>query len=198
MRLKTFEAFSTNNVPDLIDDLQGEIDSSKMRVGPTMDKLPWAMEVAVYQYLMDKIIETSASSDVSVDSIVSELEANQQQVETDAISLLRVAGMGSNIHDAPPQDKVRVIKLKNFNLTARPKSESAQSTEPGSIDSPNAEILDKEFRSARNRGRNIMRKFLEPQPVEPTNQPIQAQAAPSHQPTITARKIQTPPANPVI
>lgn len=175
-KLLLFENFTNDKIPALIADLESEISSSKMRVGPSMDKLPWAMEVAVFDYLKDRIMEVnSTSNQVDIDTIVSQLEDHQQEVKDLAIHSLVDAGMGEDTTDKTYDIGYRVVKLKNYNLMSRPIQgkrdiqQDLSDNKSGADDlaNPNESKLDQEFRSSRNRGRNIMRKHLAPKP-EPT------------------------------
>jgi len=178
-KLQTFESFVSDKVTSLIDELDSEISGSKMRIGPSMDKLPWAMEVVVYEYLKDRTMEAnSTTNNVDLDEIVKKLEDNQKEIEEMAMHKLVEAGMGEDTVEDTYDVGYKVVKLKNYNLIARPisgergiqKDIKKIGTGADQLANPKEELLDKEFRSARNRGRNIMRKHLNPKPI---NEPAQ-------------------------
>lgn len=194
--VQTFESFTNDNVPAMIDEFDSEISSSKMRVGPSMDKLPWAMEVVVFEFLKDKAMEANSSSgSVDIDSIVGALEDAASDIKQKAIDQLINAGMGEDEVKGTYDIGYKVVKLKNYNLTARPiegkrgiQSEIEENTADTDLEStvnPDESEQDKEFRSARNRGRNIMRKHL-----DSANYRKPAPKKKSHKGEITVKKIE--------
>lgn len=176
-RVLLFEAFTNDRVPPMLDEFESEISSAKMRIGPSIDKLPWAMEVVVYDYLRDRSMEAnSTSNQIDIDTIVKMLEDNQEEVKEMAIHKLVEAGMGEDSIEQTYDVGYRVVKLKNYNLIARPSTEKrgiqkalTDNTSDGAeeLAQPNETATDKAFRTARNKGRNIMRKYLAPKPIEP-------------------------------
>ena len=165
MKVLLFESFSNNNVSAMVDELDSEISSSNMRVGPTIDKLPWAMEAVVFEFIKDRALEANASGQVNIDSIIDQVEQHKDDLKKQAMNKLMGAGMGEQEIEDTFKIGYKVRNLKHETLTARPiqqqiENEISDTNDQATVEPP-IDDQEKQFRSARNRGRNIMRKHLD-------------------------------------
>lgn len=204
-RIRSFHQFlleaSSQDVQNLIQKLQSEADSEKMRIGGTSDKIDWAMKFVVLsafvKQLQDDLAKGKTDAPNYPEDLYNSIDGRSTDLKNKAIEMMKMNGLSD---DAAEQLQVTPVETEQH-AESTPEPQQAQPNPAPVQEAKNWSLVkivpntlqaekkktrrvtpkspaERAFRTAFNHARNEARKVLEPKIEEP-QQPAAATPPPA-------------------